>query len=132
MKIEDSPENQKSPLTLSKFSGWSSGIAWFLLFSVTFSDQIFDMAESGNEVAIYLCLGPLFFLSMLGFIMGVITGVLAKNQQPPVDEEDRNFSANGIKYGLIGIGFVIAAPLINRLISPTGFELFDITKFFGG
>ena len=33
---------------------------------------------------------------------------------------------------LIGIWFVIAAPLIKRLIASKGFELFNITKFFGG
>jgi hypothetical protein len=66
---------------------------------------------------------------MLGFLTGIVTGVLARKQT--ADEEDRDFASNGIKYGLTGIGFVILSPLINRLIAPLGIELYSITALFG-
>jgi hypothetical protein len=132
MKFDNTPKPLGGKLSLAKFSGWSSGISWFLLFSVIFSDQIFGMGEDGSEAAIYLCIGPLFILAVLGFILGIITSVIARSRRTDLDEEDRDFAINGLKYALIGIGFIILAPFINRLIEPLiGIELYDVTSLFG-
>ena len=132
MKFDNTPKPSGGKLSLAKFSGWSSGLSWFLLFSVIFSDQIFDMGEAGSEVALYLCIGPLFVIALLGFILGIITGVIARSRQAELEEENRDYAVNGLKYGLFGIGFVILAPLINRVIEPLiGIEFYDVTSLFG-
>jgi len=132
MTFNNKPKPSGGRLSLAKFSGWSSGISWFLLFSVIFSDQIFEMGQQGNEVGLYLCIGPLFVISILGFIIGIITSLIAKSKQTPQNEDEQDYAANGLKYGLLGIGFVILAPIINRVIGPLiGIALYDITSLFG-
>lgn len=129
MKFDNRPE-KKEKLSLAKFSGWVSGLSWFLMFSVVFSDQIFSLGEESEAVA-YLCIGPFFVISVLGFVAGVITSLLARANSAEFSEEDQNFAANGLKYGLMGIAFVVLAPLINKLIESIGIQLYDITTLFG-
>jgi len=100
------------------------------MFSVVFSDQIFSLAE-GSEVVAYLCIGPFFVIAFLGFVLGIITSLIAKSKQGSLTEEDQNSAGNGLKYGLMGIGFVVLAPLINKLIEPIGIQLYDIATLFG-
>ena len=129
MKFDNRP-NKNEKLSLAKLSGWASGLSWFLMFSVVFTDQIFNLGEESEAVS-FLCIGPIFAIAILGFILGVITSLMARKNRSDFSEEDQNFAANGLKYGLMGIGFVILAPLINRLIEPIGFQLYDITALFG-
>jgi hypothetical protein len=129
VKFDNRPE-KKEKLSLAKFSGWASGLAWFLMFSLVFTDQIFRLGEESEAVA-FLCIGPFFIISFLGFIAGIITSLLARTNRTSFSEEDQNFAANGLKYGLMGIAFIFLAPLINRLLAPIGIELYDITSLFG-
>jgi hypothetical protein len=130
MKIDNTPQKSGS-MTLAKFSGWVSGLSWFLMFSVIFTDEIFGMGDAGSEPAIYLCIGPMFLITILGYLTGIITGLIAKGKKDKLTEEDQDFAANGVKYGLMGIAFVILAPLINQLIEPLiGIQLYDVTAFF--
>ncbi|MCD4671289.1 MAG: hypothetical protein K8R77_01385 [Anaerolineaceae bacterium] len=131
MQIHNTPESRKTKFSLGQFSGWCSGLSWLLLFGVVFSDQLFDMGERGVEAALYLCIGPFFLLAMLGFVVSIITGNMARKRRNTQDEDDLDFASNGIKYGLIGIGFVLLSPLINLLIAPLGIKLFSITTLFG-
>jgi len=130
LKFDNRPKNAKQKTTLAKVSGWLSGSSWFLLFSVLFTDQLFVMAEEGSDAALYLCIGPFFILSMLGFALGAILSLVSRARQPQMTEEDADFSANGLKYGLLGISFVLLAPLLNQLLAPIGIQLYDITSFF--
>ncbi len=131
MTFKNAPESTNQKFTLAKFSGWCSGLSWFLLFSVLFTDGIFDMGKDGSEAAIYLCIGPFFLLAMLGFLVGIITSLISRKDQASWNEDDQDFARNGLRYGLMGIGFVILAPLLNRLLQPLiGIELYDITQFF--
>ncbi len=131
MKFDNTPKPPNARLSLAKFSGWTSGLSWFLLSSVLFTDQIFAMGEAGSEAAIYLCIGPLFVIAILGFMLGIITSLIARTKRTSLSEDEQDYAANGLKYGLFGIGFVILAPLINRVIVPLiGIELYDITSLF--
>ena len=129
MKFDNSPD-KKEKLSLAKVSGWASGLSWFLMFSVVFSDQIFSLGE-GSEAVSYLCIGPFFVIAFLGFILGVIISLIARTKQAGLTGEDQDFASNGFKYGLMGIGFVVLAPLVNRLIESIGIQLYDITSLFG-
>lgn len=131
MQIHNQPEKRTTTFTLAKFSGWASGLAWFLLFGVIFTDGIFEMGESGSEVGLYLCIGPVFILSMLGFSLGLIIGLIAKKNAQKQTEDDQDFATNGVKYALVGFAYLVLSPLINLLISPLGIELYSITSLFG-
>ena len=131
MRFHNQPEAKNTPFTLAKFSGWASGLAWFLLFSVIFSDQIFSMGEEGSEVALYLCIGPVFILAVLGFILGLITGLVARKTSQNQTEVDHNYAANGIKYALFGFAYLVLSPFINLIIRPIGIELYNIASLFG-
>lgn len=130
MKFDNRPEKPEAKNSLGKASGWISGLSWFVLFSVLFSDQIFGMGERGEDVALYLCIGPLFVLAVLGFILGIILSLAARGKGAQLSEEEDDYAKNGLKYGLMGIGFILIAPLINQLIEPIGIQLYDITSFF--
>jgi hypothetical protein len=131
VRFNNSPKTSPQLLTLAKISGWSSGLSWFLFFSVILTDQFFGIGESGSDAVVYLCIGPLFVLSLLGFLSGIITGLAARWNKDCSQEDESEFAANGIKYGLLGISFVIFTPMINRLIAPTGIQFYDILALFG-
>ncbi|MBG0786857.1 MAG: hypothetical protein H0S79_17310 [Anaerolineaceae bacterium] len=130
-RFHNSPEPGRERFTLSKFSGYATAAAWFLLFSVLFTDEVFSMGEAGSDVSLYLCIGPIFILAILGFIIGLVTGLIAKKRVSEGTEEDKDFNQGGIRYSLIGLAFIILAPLINKIIAPIGIELYDITSLFG-
>ncbi len=95
MECLNSRPNQKEKLALAKFSGWASGLSWFLMFSVIFTDQIFSLGEESEAVA-FLCIGPFFIIAVLGYIVGVITSLAARTNQLDFSEEDQNFASNGL------------------------------------
>jgi hypothetical protein len=47
-----------------------------------------------------------------------------------MSEEEDDITKNGLKYGLLGIGFIIIPLLINWLIESIGIQLYNITSFF--
>ncbi len=127
----DNTTRKSTVFSLAKFSGWASGLSWFLMFSVIFTDEIFGMGDAGSEAAVYLCIGPMFLIAILGYLIGIITSLITKGNKDNLTEEDQDFAANGLKYGLMGIAFVILAPLINQIIEPLiGIQLYDVTAFF--
>jgi hypothetical protein len=124
MELQSFPTKPRPYNRLARFSGYATGISWFLLFTFILSEEILGhAAENPGSAGIVVCIGPLLLLSAAGLLVGVISGHIALAQLRRSGEDGRESALNGIRYGYLGIAYIVLAPLLNLLLDGIGVHL---------
>ena len=123
--FEQRPENK-----LAAFSAYASGVSWFVLFSFLFSDNILGLLEGGHNEGALVCAAPLFLLAIGGLATGILTGAASLAQLQNRDESGSKKARAAIMYGIIGIGVLIIAPVLNPILDHIGIQLTSIADIF--
>ncbi len=131
MELQSLPTSKKPHNHLARFSAYCTGISWVLLFGFIFSDTMQEhLASSRNKEGALICLGPLFFLSLLGLIAGIVTGFVARKQLKRSGEDGAEDAQNAIRYGLMGIAYIVLSPLLDLVLTKVGFPIESLLDFF--
>ena len=131
MELQSFPQNKRRQSRLARFSGYATALSWFLLFTFVLSDAVLGHAtENPGSAGVAVCIGPLLLLSAGGLVAGIITGHVALAQLRRSGEEGRESALNGVRYGYLGIGYIVLAPFVNRLLAGIGVHLPSVTDLW--
>jgi hypothetical protein len=81
---------------------------------------LFTLATLGIGGLLYLCTGTIACLSPLGWLIGAITGYVAKNQIKQTGERGEGFANAGFIMSLIGLGITILGVCIIAVLAIIG------------
>jgi hypothetical protein len=81
---------------------------------------LFTLATLGIGGLLYLCTGAIACLSPLGWLIGAITGYVAKNQIKQTGERGEGFANAGFIMSLIGLGITILGVCIIAVLAIIG------------
>ncbi|MBN2048340.1 MAG: hypothetical protein JW750_10895 [Anaerolineaceae bacterium] len=129
MEIQPFSFEPKKENQFAKISQYSAGISWAVMFGFIFSDSVLDELIGGSE-GVLICVTPLYFLSILGYGLAILTGLIAKNQIRLKDEEGADRAQSGISHGILGLIVVFGIPLLNPLLDRIGIQLFNVFDLF--